>query len=77
MLFIDISEFFDFEAADVHITHNGEDYYDVLLTSKSTGEIMTFTFDRAHFDKLLIQMTLDVKAKEDVYNDYVRYNHER
>ena len=62
-MLIDVSKFFEFEAADKRFSLDGEKYYDVLLTSKSTGEIMTFTFDEAHFDELLKQMELNVNAK--------------
>ncbi len=65
---IDISKFFDFEAADGHIGYDGKLYYDVLLASKSTGEVITFTFDGAHFDELLKQMEENVKFLEDELN---------
>ena len=61
---IDVSKFFEFEAADVRYGSDGDIYYDVLLTSKSTGEIITFTFDDARFDELLIQMEENVKFLE-------------
>lgn len=60
-MLIDVSKFFEFEAADEHFSLDGEKYYDVLLTSKSTGEIMTFTFDEAHFNELLKQMEDNVR----------------
>ena len=62
-MLIDVSKFFEFEVADERFGLDGEKYYDVLLVSKSTGEIMTFTFDEAHFDELLHQMELNVKSK--------------
>lgn len=62
---IDISKFFDFEAADVHYGFDEEVYYDVLLTSKSTGEVIIFTFDSTHFDELLAQMEENVKFLEE------------
>ena len=62
-MLIDVSKFFEFEAADEHFSLDGEKYYDVLLTSKSTGEIMTFTFDEVLFDELLKQMEQNVNAK--------------
>lgn len=64
-MLIDVSKFFEFETADERFSLDGEKYYDVLLTSKSTGEIMTFTFDRAHFDELLAQMEENVKFLKD------------
>ena len=60
-MLIDVSKFFEFEAADEHFSLDGEKYYDVLLTSKSTGEIMTFTFDEVHFNELLKQMEDNVR----------------
>lgn len=60
-MLIDVSKFFEFEAADEHFSLDGEKYYDVLLVSKSTGEIMTFTFDEAHFNELLKQMEDNVR----------------
>ena len=68
-MILDISKFFEFETADVHENPFGENYYDVLLTSKSTGEVMTFTFDRAHFDELLRQMQVNVQMRCCEYYD--------
>lgn len=62
---IDISKFFDFEVADIRYGFNKEIYYDVLLVSKSTGEVITFTLDSVHFDELLGQMEENVKFLED------------
>lgn len=62
---IDISKFFDFEVADLHCGFDKKIYYDVLLVSKSTGEIITLTFDNVHFDELLGQMEENVKFLED------------
>ena len=64
-MLIDVSKFFEFEVADERFGLDGEKYYDVLLTSKSTGEIITFTFDSVHFDELLSQMEENVKFLED------------
>ena len=64
-MLINVSKFFDFEVADEHIGYNGKPYYDVLLTSKSTGEVITFTFDEQHFDELLNQMEENVKFVEE------------
>ena len=62
-MLIDVSKFFDFEVADLRCGFDEEIYYDVLLVSKSTGEVITFTFDETHFDELLKQMELNVNAK--------------
>lgn len=62
---LDVSKFFDFEAADLRYGIDKDIYYDVLLVSKSTGEVMTFTFDSALFDELLAQMEENVKFLED------------
>lgn len=62
---LDVSKFFDFEVADLRYGVDENIYYDVLLVSKSTGEVMTFTFDGAHFDELLAQMEENVKFLED------------
>lgn len=64
-MLIDVSKFFDFEVADIRYGLDEEIYYDVLLVSKSTGEIMTFTFNDARFDELLAQMEENVKFLED------------
>ena len=69
-MFIDVSKFFEFETADVRYGLDGDLYYDVLLTSKSTGEVMTFTFDRAHFDELIVQLEENVMASEAMYKNY-------
>ncbi len=62
---IDISKFFDFEVADIHYGFNKEIYYDVVLVSKSTGEVIIFTFNNELFDDLLAQMEENVKFLED------------
>ena len=62
---IDVSKFFELEAADIRYSFDKEIYYDVLLVSKSTGEVITFTFDNIHFDELLAQMEENVKFLED------------
>lgn len=62
---IDVSKFFEFEAADIRYSFDKEIYYDVLLVSKSTGEVITFTFNDVHFDELLAQMEENVKFLED------------
>ena len=64
-MLIDISKLFDFEVADLRCGFDEEIYYDVLLVSKSTGEVITFTFDSVHFDELLTQMEENVKFLED------------
>lgn len=67
-MLIDVSKFFDFEVADERVGYNGKPYYDVLLTSKSTGEVITLTFNEAHFDELLAQMEENIKFLEDEFN---------
>ena len=67
-MLIDVSKFFDFDVADERIGYNGEPYYDVLLASKSTGEVITLTFDEAHFDELLKQMEENVNFLKDELN---------
>lgn len=67
-MLIDMSKFFDFDVADERIGYNGQSYYDILLASKSTGEVITLTFDEAHFDELLKQMEENVKFLEDELN---------
>ena len=62
---IDVSKFFELEAADIRYGFDKEIYYDVLLVSKSTGEVITFTFNDVHFDELLAQMEENVKFLED------------
>ena len=64
-MLIDVSKFFDFEVADGNIGYDGKLYYDILLTSKSTGEVITFTFDEEHFDELLNQMEKNVQFLEE------------
>lgn len=67
-MLIDVSKFFDFDVADERISYNDKPYYDVLLASKSTGEVITLTFDEAHFDELLTQMEENVKFLENELN---------
>lgn len=65
-MFIDVSKFFDFDVADEHIGYDGKSYYDILLASKSTGEVITLTFDEVCFNELLNQMEENIKAKQKV-----------
>ena len=62
---IDVSKFFELEVADIRYGFDKEIYYDVLLVSKSTGEVMIFTFNNELFDELLTQMEENVKFLED------------
>ena len=55
-MLINVSKFFDFEAVDERCGFDEENYYDVLLVSKSTGEVITLTFNEQLFDELLKEM---------------------
>ena len=63
-MLIDLSDYYTLEKASWWRGHNGDIMYTIELVSKSTGEIMDWTFDEPRFDKLLKQMEKNVKMKE-------------
>ena len=76
-MYIDISKFFDFEGTDMRrnpMDKEGEIFYDILLTSKSTGEVITITLDSAHYSELLMQMASHLAAATKLYEEYKRKN---
>lgn len=64
-MLIDVLKFFDFEAADERYGFDEENYYDVLLVSKSTGEVITLTFNEQLFDELLKEMEEEAEFLEE------------
>jgi len=64
-MLINVSKFFDFEAVDERCGFDEENYYDVLLVSKSTGEVITLTFNEQLFDELLKEMEKEAEFLEE------------
>ena len=62
---IDVTKFFDLDEANWRYGFDEDIYYNVLLVSKVMGEVITLTFDGAHFDELLAQMEENVNFLED------------
>ena len=62
---IDVTKFFDLDEANWRYGFDEDIYYNVLLVSKVTGEVIALTFDGAHFDELLTQMDENVNFLED------------
>lgn len=58
---INLTDFYDIGKVEHWTTSTGESLYDIELISKSTGEVITWSFTEEYFDKLLIEMEQDYK----------------
>ena len=59
---INLTDFYDVNNVSHWTTSIGVSMYDIELVSKSTGEVITWSFTEEYFDKLLDEM-------EQEYND--------
>lgn len=53
---INLTDFYDIDKVEHWTTSIGVSMYDIELVSKSTGEIITWSFTEEYFDKLLDEM---------------------
>lgn len=60
---IDLTEFYDIGGVTSWKTSTNVTMYDIELISKSTGEVITWSFTEEYFDKLLAQMEEELKEK--------------
>jgi len=71
-MYINVFKFFELDYARWCVSPTGQIIYEVSIVSKSTGEVITLIFDRAHFDELLAQMEDSLEAlanvKEELYD---------
>ena len=53
---INLTDFYDVDKVEHWTTSIGVSMYDIELVSKSTGEVITWSFAEEYFDKLLDEM---------------------
>ena len=56
---INLTRYYDVDKVSAWKTGIGETMFDIELVSKSTGEIIVWTFTEALFDELLEEMEID------------------
>ena len=55
-MIINLTDFYDVDNVSHWTTSIGVSMYDIELISKSTGEVITWSFTEEYFDKLLDEM---------------------
>ena len=55
-MIINLTDFYDVDKVEHWTTSIGVSMYDIELVSKSTGEVITWSFTEEYFDKLLDEM---------------------
>lgn len=58
---INLTDFYDVNNVSHWTTSIGVSMYDIELVSKSTGEVITWSFTEEYFDKLLDEMEQEYK----------------
>ena len=58
---INLTDFYDVNNISHWTTSIGVSMYDIELVSKSTGEVITWSFTEEYFDKLLDEMEQEYK----------------
>lgn len=58
---INLTDFYDVDKVEHWTTSIGVSMYDIKLISKSTGEVITWSFTEEYFDKLLDEMEQEYK----------------
>ena len=62
---INLTDFYDVDKVEHWTTSIGVSMYDIELVSKSTGEIITWSFTEEYFDKFLKELEEDTKRLEE------------
>ena len=62
---INLTDFYDIGNIEHWNTSIGVSMYDIELISKSTGEVITWSFTEEYFDKFLDELEEDTKCLED------------
>jgi len=62
---INLTDFYDVGEVTHWTTSAGVSMYDIELISKSTGEIITWSFTEKYFDKFLKELEEDTKRLEE------------
>ncbi len=64
-MLINLTDFYDVDKVEHWTTSIGVSMYDIELVSKSTGEIITWSFTEEYFDKFLKELEEDTKRLEE------------
>ena len=74
-MYINLTDFYDIGNVSHWTTSIGTSMYDIELISKSTGEVITWSFTDEYFDKLLNEMEKEVYHKQCMLNNIpmIRY----
>lgn len=62
---INLTDFYDIGDIEHWTTSIGVSMYDIELISKSTGEVITWSFTEEYFDKFLDELKKDTKHLEE------------
>ena len=62
---INLTDFYDIGNIEHWTTSIGVSMYDIELISKSTGEVITWSFTEEYFDKFLDELEEDTKYLEE------------
>lgn len=62
---INLTDFYDIGNIEHWTTSIGVSMYDIELISKSTGEVVTWSFTEEYFDKFLDELEEDTKYLEE------------
>lgn len=62
---INLTDFYDVDKVEHWTTSIGVSMYDIELVSKSTGEIITWSFTEEYFDKFINELEEDTKRLEE------------
>ena len=62
---INLTDFYDVGKIEFWKTSIGVPMYDIELISKSTGEVITWSFTEEYFDKFLNELEEDTKYLEE------------
>ena len=64
-MIINLTDFYDVDKVEHWTTSIGVSMYDIELVSKSTGEVITWSFTEEYFDKFLNELEEDTRRLEE------------
>lgn len=64
-MFINLTDFYDVDKVEHWTTSIGVSMYNIELVSKSTGEVITWSFTEEYFDKFIEELEEDTKRLEE------------
>lgn len=62
---INLTDFYDIDKVEHWTTSIGVSMYDIELVSKSTGEVITWSFTEEYFDKFIEELEEDTRRLEE------------